>query len=213
MKSVRSTPDVFSPTTRAAKIRARRQTLKTRMARETRVSVVAVDFFLVASTVRAMTAPPDVPAPDQFAQLLEAITSSQTTMEQRFTEFRDEVRQGQEDAAAKALKRASLEKPYTFRRKGNEEQAVFNGRLDETVTGAEAELAAAPTSVAQSQGILRARETLNKGRNPLAERQKLIRIADWSGVWWRNTQRTSWLTIRGIRKGSRRRRRRPNTGP
>ena len=30
-----NTPDVFSPTTRAAKIRARRQTLKTRMARET----------------------------------------------------------------------------------------------------------------------------------------------------------------------------------
>ena len=35
-KSVRNTPDVFSPTTRAAKIRARRQTLKTRMARETK---------------------------------------------------------------------------------------------------------------------------------------------------------------------------------
>ena len=84
-----------------------------------RVAVVAVDF-LVANTVRAMTAPPDVPAPNQFAQLLEAITSSQTTMERRFTEFRDEVRQGQEDAAAKALKRARLEKPYTFRRKGNE---------------------------------------------------------------------------------------------
>ena len=80
-------------------------------------------------------------------------------MERRFTEFRDEVRQGQEDAAAKALKRARLEKPYTFRRKGNEEQAVFNGRLDETVAEAEAELAAAPTSVAQSQGIMRARET------------------------------------------------------
>ena len=30
-----NTPDVFSPTTRAAKIRARRQTLKTRLARET----------------------------------------------------------------------------------------------------------------------------------------------------------------------------------
>ena len=114
-----------------------------------RVAVVAVDF-LVASTAQAMTALPDVPAPDQFVQLLEAITSLQTTMERRFTEFRDEVWQGQEDAAAKALKRARLEKPYMFWRKGNEEQAVFNGCLDETVGEAEAELAAAPMSVAQS---------------------------------------------------------------
>ena len=61
----------------------------------------------------------------QFAQLLEAINSSQTRMEERFEEFRTEVRQGQEDAAAKALKRAKYEKPYTYQRKGNEEQATF----------------------------------------------------------------------------------------
>ena len=36
----------------------------------------------------------------------------------------------------------------------------------------------------QSQGILRARETLNKGRKLLAERQKLIRIADRSDHGW-----------------------------
>ena len=91
--------------------------------------------------------PPAVPglsiAPGQSTQLLEAITSSQTRMEQRFAEFRDEVRQGQEEAATKALKRAKFEKPYTYRRKGNEEQAVFNSRLDETVAEAETELATA----------------------------------------------------------------------
>ena len=51
-------------------------------------------------------------APDQFSQLMEAIASSQTRMEHRFAEFRDEVCQGQEDAASKALKRAKFEKPY-----------------------------------------------------------------------------------------------------
>ena len=62
----------------------------------------------------------------QFVQLLEAINSSQKCMEEQFEEFRAEVCQGQEDAAAKAMKRAKYKKPYTYKRKGNEEQATFN---------------------------------------------------------------------------------------
>ena len=68
----------------------------------------------------------------QFAQLMEAITASQTRMDERFAEFRTEVRQGQEDAAAKALKRARYEKPYEFKRKGadfhNRQMPRFNSR-------------------------------------------------------------------------------------
>ncbi|ETW96470.1 MAG: hypothetical protein ETSY2_46330 [Candidatus Entotheonella gemina] len=78
---------------------------------------------------------------DQFAQLMGAINASQARMEEKFTEFRAEVWQGQEDAAAKALKRVRYEKPYAFKRKGNEEQAAFNAKLDEKVAEAEAELA------------------------------------------------------------------------
>ena len=37
------------------------------------------------------------------------------------------MKQGQEDVAAKVLKRVRHDKPYAFRRKGNEEQASFNG--------------------------------------------------------------------------------------
>ena len=65
-------------------------------------------------------------SPDQFTQLMEAITAFQTRMDEKFSEFQVEVRQGQEEAAVKALKRARYEKPYTFKRKGNEEQATFN---------------------------------------------------------------------------------------
>ena len=52
---------------------------------------------------------------DQFALLMEAIASSQMQMEDKFTKFQAEVRQGQEDAAAKALKRACYNRPYVFR--------------------------------------------------------------------------------------------------
>ena len=118
----------------------------------------------------------------QFAQLLEAINSSQTRMEERFEEFRAEVRQGQEDAAAKALKRAKFEKPYTYKRKGNEEQATFNAKLDEKIAEAEVELAEAGPST--SPALQRARDVLKQGRQLLAERQKLIKIAGRSEHGW-----------------------------
>ena len=95
------------------------------------------------------------------------------------------MRQGQEEAATKALKRAKFEKPYTYRRKGNEEQAVFNSRLDETVAEAETELAVvSPGAPTPTTAISKARECLKKGRQLLAERQKLIRIADRSELGW-----------------------------
>ena len=71
-------------------------------------------------------------------------------------------------------------------RKDNEEQAIFNSRLDETVAEAETELAAASSSTTSSSTtvIARARECLQKGRQLLAKRQKLIRIADRSEHGW-----------------------------
>ena len=62
-------------------------------------------------------------SPDQFTLLMEAIASSQTRMDDKFAKFQAEVRQGQEDAAAKALKRARYDRPYVFKRKGYEAQA------------------------------------------------------------------------------------------
>ncbi len=38
------------------------------------------------------------------------------------------------------MKRARHEKPYTFNKKGNEEQATFNARVDETLAEAQADL-------------------------------------------------------------------------
>ena len=68
---------------------------------------------------------------DQFTQLIAAIHASQERIDYNFVEFRAEMKQGQEDAAAKALK---------FRRKGNEEQATFNEKVEEVVAEVQAEL-------------------------------------------------------------------------
>ena len=110
---------------------------------------------------------------DQFSLLMGAFSASQTRMEERFAEFRAEIRLEQEDAAAKALKRARYEKPYEYKRKGNQEQAAFNAKVDEAVAEAELHIEEAGPSTAPA--LERAKEALKKGRQFLAERQKLIK--------------------------------------
>ena len=83
---------------------------------------------------------------------------------------------------AKALKRARYEKPYEYKRKGNQEQAAFNAKVDEAVAEAELHIEEAGPSTAPA--LERAKEALKKGRQFLAERQKLIKVADRSEHGW-----------------------------
>ena len=62
------------------------------------------------------------------------------------------------------------EKPYQYKRKGNEEQARFNAKVDEA-----------------SQALERAHKAIDRGKRLIAERQKLIRIADSSDLKWNVT--------------------------
>ena len=119
--------------------------------------------------------------PDQFQQLMSAINAGQARLDRRIDEFRAELRVGQEEAAAKALKKAQLEKTYRYRRKGNEEQAGFNARVEESLLEAQAEISADPPAVT---AIVRASEALKKGLQLLSERQKLIKITDRSEYGW-----------------------------
>ena len=80
----------------------------------------------------------------------------------------------------KVVKRARHEKPYGFKKKGNEEQSNFNSGVEETLAEAEAELAGVGASLA----LERAQQSLERGRKLIAERQKLIRIADRSELGW-----------------------------
>ena len=121
---------------------------------------------------------------DHFVQIMQAIEASQARMDEKFVRFQAEVRQGQEEAAAKALKRAKYEKPYTYRQKGNEAQAIFNAKVDEALAQTESDLADVPSSPASTSAIHRVLESVQKGRALLEERQKLIRLADRSEHGW-----------------------------
>ena len=95
---------------------------------------------------------------DQFSQLMAAIHASQNRIDHKFKEFRAEMKQGQEDAAAKGLKRVRHNKPHTFRRKGNEEQANFNEKVEEVFAEAQAEL----SNVWSSPALEQAQEALTR---------------------------------------------------
>ena len=117
----------------------------------------------------------------QFAQLMEAIQASQDRLEEKFTDFRAEVRKSQEDAATKALKLVKHEKAYTWRKKGHEEQYAFNSCVDEAIGEAQEELVSAGQTDASLE---KAAKALGRGRELIGERQKLIKIADRSELGW-----------------------------
>ena len=131
-------------------------------------------------------------------QLLSAIKESHARFDAKFTDFREEMRQCQQEVVTKALKRARHEKPYQFKRKGNEEQAAFNAQVDEALAEGQLELPGQSTSPA----LERAYKAIKRGRQLLAKRQKLICIADRSELGWLlylSTQQTNWRTTRTMK--------------
>ena len=68
------------------------------------------------------------------------------------------------------------DKPYHYKKKTHEEQARFNAQVEESVQEAHDAFA----DIEDSSAIQRAREALEKGAWLLADRQKLIKIADRS---------------------------------
>ena len=125
----------------------------------------------------------------QFAALLAAIRDSEHRLDRKLADFKTDVQQAQDEAATKAVNRVRNDKPYHYKKKADEEQARFNAQ-EESVQEAHDAFAA----IEDSPAIQRAREALEKGARLLADRQKLIKIADRSDNGWGSspsTRRTS----------------------
>ena len=54
-------------------------------------------------------------------------------MNQKFTDFKAEMKGAQEEAVAKAASRVQREKPYDYKKKAHEEQAIFNEKVQDAV--------------------------------------------------------------------------------
>lgn len=70
--------------------------------------------------------------------------------------------------------------PIMYKQKGNEEQAAFIAKVEETIIEAELQL----TKTRSSPAVEHAWDALSRGKMLLLEREKLIKIADRSEFSW-----------------------------
>ncbi len=126
----------------------------------------------------------------QFQSLLTAVTSSNDTLDSRLNDLRSELLRKQALNADKVAKKARLDRPHSFRSKGNEEQHRL---LDKAVVNAQVELEKVVTVLASdprpsssnSHPVLadtmeQARKFVEQGQQTLIQCQKLIRMAERS---------------------------------
>ena len=95
----------------------------------------------------------------QFASLLASIRDFEHRLDQKLADFKADVQQAQDEAATKAGNRVRNDKPYQNKEKAHEEQARFNGEVEESVQEAHDALA----TIEDSPTLQRAREALEKG--------------------------------------------------
>ena len=82
------------------------------------------------------------------------------------------------------MKRALYNWPYMFEHKGNEAQAAFNAKVDETMAQGENDIADITPTPATTRAIQRMLETVQKGCSIIKQQQKLIRLANYSEHGW-----------------------------
>ena len=102
-------------------------------------------------------------------------------LDYKFAEFRQELREGQDKVAAAAARKVRQEPKFVFKKKSHEEQDKVNGKVEEAILEAETHLEESGASGASIDAAL---DSLKSGRRIIAERQKLIKIADRSELGW-----------------------------
>ena len=117
---------------------------------------------------------------ERYSKLMTAITTSLSVVDEKLQQFWEKICQGQEEAAAKAVKWARYEKLFTSWKCGNEEQAMFNTKLEEVPSQAESDLSSIPIIPTTSSAFQGVKEALQKCGSLLEEQQMMIWLADCS---------------------------------
>ena len=110
------------------------------------------------------------------AVLTECQKDSKRELDEKLKKLEHDVASGQEDATERAVKRAKRERPYEFRKKGHQEQYLFNAEVTDRVETAAKKLQKlAPTGEKEKKIVEEALDELKEGVSTIAERQKHIR--------------------------------------
>ena len=101
-------------------------------------------------------------------------------MDRQLKAFRKEIHRTSTEATEKLEKQLKTCKAIEFKRKGNEKQYGFNEEVDRHLSRAQEEL----VSAGGGSPIKRTKEAVEEGTQALANRQKLILLADRSEFGW-----------------------------
>lgn len=114
----------------------------------------------------------------QFEQLMAAIDESRSSFQRDLSQLKEEMKKGQEETADQIVKRARREQSFKFNKKGNKWQHEFNEKVSGVLEEAVATVSGDdPTSA-------KVKKLLHEGLKLIEERQKLIKMADWSEYGW-----------------------------
>ena len=122
------------------------------------------------------------------ADLTRSQKTHQRDLDLKLKKLEKDVTAAQEDATERAIKRAKRDRPIEFKRKGHQEQYVFNKEVDDRLEAAAKKikkLAPAAADGKSKKFLQEALDELKADQEAIAVRQKHIRIADQSEYhWW-----------------------------
>ena len=101
---------------------------------------------------------------------------------QSMQQMREEMKAGQEETALKLAHNAKRD-PFSFRRKGNENQFRFCEDVEEQLQSTSSSISRAEKG-AGKEALSRAKNAVEQGMELLSRRKKLIKLADRSEAGW-----------------------------
>ena len=115
----------------------------------------------------------------QFAQLLGAIQRVEANVDAKLSSMKRELKEERESADDRLVKKIRLDSKPTFKKKGHEQQFVYNEQVREKlVDNVRTALDQTPPAVEKIRSLV------NEGEKLIDTRQKNIKIADRSEYGW-----------------------------
>ena len=120
-----------------------------------------------------------------FKQLKDTQEANQQKMSEKLEKLEQDVHAGQDTAAERVVKKLKRDRTLEFKKKGHERQFLFNDEVKDRMESAATSLEKVDPSTAASKTALDdAKKELEEGMQFIAQRQKLIRLADRSEYGW-----------------------------
>lgn len=120
-----------------------------------------------------------------FKQLKDTQEANQQKMSEKLEKLEQDVHAGQDTAAERVVKKLKRDRTLEFNKKGHERQFLFNDEVKDRMESAATLLEKVDPSTAASKPALDdAKKELEEGMQFIAQRQKLIWLADRSEYGW-----------------------------